>query len=259
LSFSSLVRHISEEVFDFIGFGKEWCNRLKLVVDELFMNAVRYGSTESKSTVHVFFSYDDQEIEFRIEDDGTGERKTSVEELRKTINKNIENNNVTQTSGRGLALIANLWTDHLDINESSYGGISISFKKGVETVPPPPPPLVQTVLKKKSDIKSKIPKKEKWAKGPDFTVKLHGEIDQANIDAVTLPVDEQITALPEKARLILDFSDVVYINSTFIGHLASWHNNVKQKGGQIVVRNANDEIRDVLDLVGLGRILTINT
>ncbi|MBU0578347.1 anti-sigma factor antagonist [Patescibacteria group bacterium] len=255
MSFSSLVRHISEEVFNFIGFGKEWCNRLKLVVDELFMNAVRYGSTADTSTVHVFFSYNDEEVEFSVEDDGSGTRKMSADELKALINKNVENNNVTQTSGRGLALIAKLWTDHLDIKQSSFGGLAISFSKHIETAPPPPPPLVQTVIYKPS---KSISEATKESKGPDFTVKLHGEIDQANIDAVTLPIDEQITALPESARLILDFGDVDYINSTFIGHLASWHNDVQKKGGQIVLKNVNDQIRDVLDLVGLEHVLTIN-
>lgn len=255
LHFSSLVRNIAEEVFSFAHFSKEWCNRLKLVVDELFMNAVRYGSTEDKSTVHIVFSYDDGHVGFEIEDDGTGSEKKSVEELKTVIQKNASKNDVTRTSGRGLALITSLWTDKLEVKNSSLGGIAISFVKKIETAPPSPPALVKIATPETPKVVPIQP--EKKPKGPEITIRLHGQIDQINIEKLTLPVEEQIAVLPEEAILILDFKEVDYINSTFIGHLASWYNNVKNKNGQIVVKNANNQIKDILDLVGLARVLNI--
>lgn len=265
LSYSALVRHISDEVFASIGFTKEWCSRLKLVVDELYMNAVRYGSMENKSIVRITFSYTDNEVEFKVEDDGTGEKRISVDELKKLIQNNAKNSTVTQTSGRGLALIANLWTDKLDVEPSSVGGIAIYFKKKIETTPPPAPPLLQTVMEtsvvpeaKKEPVKTEEKPVEPEVKGESFTIKLHGEIDQHNIEVLTQPVTDQVGTLPENSTLILDFTDVVYINSTFIGHLASWYNEVQNRKGRLEIRNANEQVMDVLDLVGLGRVLTIN-
>jgi anti-anti-sigma factor len=261
LRFSSITRSFAEEVFNFVGFSKEWCSRLKLVVDELFMNAVRYGSTEGKSTIHVVFLYDDNEVEFKIEDDGTGAKGISPEELKSIIAENANHSDVTKTSGRGLALITNLWTDKLDIGKSSYGGVSISFVKAIETTPPPAPPLIQAAISKHAEP---VPAPEQaqvteHPEGQSFTLKLSGEIDQLNIEKLALPVVEQIKTLPNGATLVLDFSAIEYINSTFIGHLASWYKDVQKKEGQIVLKNTNDQIKDVLDLVGLGRVLVLES
>ena len=91
LKFSSLVRHLTEGIFSNAGFSKEWGSRLKLVVDELFMNAVKYGSIEDKSTVHLVLSYNEEMVEFRIEDDGTGAQNISAEELTEIKNNNYYN------------------------------------------------------------------------------------------------------------------------------------------------------------------------
>ena len=72
-----------------------------------------------------------------------------------------------------------------------------------------------------------------------------------------MPVQEQLDVLPEGAKLVLDFTDVVYINSTVIGNLAAWHNDVAKKNAQMVLINANEQIKDVLNLVGLTHVLNI--
>ena len=260
------MRHLSEEVFHYVGFSKEWSNRLKLVVDELFMNAVRYGSMEDKSLVHVIFSYTDHDVEFKIEDDGTGSQKMTVEDLKSVIAKNANQKEVTKTSGRGLAMITSLWTDKLNISESSLGGIAITFVKKVEAGAPPPSPPIQPEVLEQIPVQPQVevaqPKSapiapEEAPKGPTITIELHGEIDQSNVDKLTAPVKEQIETLPEGAILNLDFKDVAYINSTVIGYLASWHNSVKAKKGMVILKNINDQIKDVLDLVGLSHILKI--
>ena len=204
LKFSSLVRHLTEEVFSYVGFTKEWSSRLKLVVDELFMNAVKYGSTEYKSIVHLVLSYNEEMVEFRIEDDGTGAQKMTAEELKARIKKNAVQNGITAISGRGLALITHLWTDKLNIEQSSAGGIAISFTKNIETTPPtPPPPLVLPTepidLKTEPAVHS-APLPVKQAEGPTVTVRLQGEIDQSNLEKLTLPVQEQLDVLPECAK-----------------------------------------------------------
>ncbi|MBN2087140.1 anti-sigma factor antagonist [Candidatus Peregrinibacteria bacterium] len=258
LKFSSLVRHMTEEVFSYIGFTKEWSSRLKLVVDELFMNAVKYGSTEDKSTVHIELLFDETMVEFRIQDDGTGLHKISVDDLKKRIQQNADSNDVTATSGRGLALITSLWTDELKVEEASIGGIAIYFMKKIETTSPPPMQIVESVEGQvEGQVEEQIEEPVVELKGPIITVKLQGEIDQSNLEKMTTPVKEKLDTLPEGAKLVLDFGDVIYINSTVIGHLAEWHNDAEKKKGKLVVINANDQIKDVLDLVGLSRVLNI--
>jgi len=90
LKLSSFVRCVSEEFFLHVGFVQEWAVRLKLVVDELFMNANHYGSAAEGGNVYISFEFDDNEITFRIEDEGKGKEKINAEELKKKIQKNSD-------------------------------------------------------------------------------------------------------------------------------------------------------------------------
>lgn len=266
LNHSSLVRHTADEVFAAAKFNKPWCSRLKLVVDELFMNAVRYGSTKDKSTVYATFEYDENGIQFTIEDDGTGENAISAEELQRKINENEQNTNLTRTSGRGLSMITKLWTDGMTIQKSQYGGIAINFAKKLETAagPPPPPPPPTGLIQQMVDQAAQVPEKPKAPaptseahkpKGPSYEIKLSGEIDQSNINEKTTPIYDQIEVMPDNSTLVLDFSELEYINSTFIGNLAAWYTTLHRKGGKVCLKNVNKEIQEVLSLVGLLEVL----
>ena len=259
LQFAAFIRNISNDVFELAGFNPGWCNRLKLVVDELFMNAVRYGSTENTSKVHIRFVYDDKKIEFIIADDGTGSKSVDVENLKKIIQKNINNTDFTRTSGRGLAMIAHLWTDELKVNKSTYGGTEVSFVKKVEISTTPklavesPTPIQKEKELTKAKVKSKSAKK-----GPSFTITLKEGIDQYNnINENLAPVYAQINNLPKGAVLTLDFKNIEYINSMFIANLASWYNVMNKKQGFLRLKNTNSQIKEVLELVGLEKIIPI--
>ena len=253
LRLSSMVRNIAEEIFCMAGFSKSWCSRLKLVVDELYMNAVKYGSVEMKSHVLIEFFYDDTDAGFTISDDGTGLKHMSVEELKATVEANANHNEVTNTHGRGLALIANLWTDGFVIDKSPQGGIRVAFTKKIVTTNPPPPPLMEFAVEMPAPAPEALPA----PKGPAVTVKLQGLSDQYNIEELFTPVFERAESMPENAVLTLDMKEVDYINSTFVGHLAQVYNILSRKRGQVVLENANRDVRDVLDLVGLGRVMQI--
>ena len=255
LRLSSMVRNIGEEIFCMAGFSKSWCSRLKLVVDELYMNAVRYGSTEMKSHVSIEFFYDDTNAGFTISDDGTGANHMTVSELKATVEANANRNEVTSTHGRGLALIANLWTDGFVIDKSPQGGIRVAFTKKIVTTNPPPPPLMEFAV----EMPAPEPKKAEPSlpKGPAVTVKLQGLSDQYDIGELFTPVFERAESMPENAVLTLDMKEVDYINSTFVGHLAQVYNILNKKHGQVILANANRDVRDVLDLVGLGRVMQI--
>ena len=274
LNHSALVRHIADEVFGDAKFSKPWCSRLKLVVDELFMNAVRYGSIKDTSIIYTTFMYDENGMEFTIEDDGTGEGTISAEELQKKISENEENTDLTRTSGRGLSMITKLWTDGMIISKSQYGGIAITFVKKLETAaelppaPPAPTGLIQQMVEQSTPAlapaqpvpmpapTSVAPStSESKPKGPSYEIKLSGEIDQSNIEEKVAPIYDQVEVMPEGGTLVLDFSELKYINSTFIGNLAAWHTSLNKKGGRVCLKNINDEIKEVLSLVGLLEIL----
>lgn len=255
LKFSSLVRRMSEEVFGYVGFTREWSDRLKLVVDELFMNANRYGSKQGESKIYMIFTFDENEVSFRIEDEGAGEKKLSAEELRKIVSKNHdEKEDLTKTSGRGLALISSLWTDTLTVEDGQHGGIAISFTKKLSPdAPPPPPPLVPAAAAPQKEVSPVAPQ------GVSETIKLTGEIDASNLAEKIQPVEEKVAALAKGSVLAIDCSELVYINSTVIGNFAAWHNQLQAKGGQLVLQHVNDQIREVLKLVGLSKVLYVES
>ena len=260
LNYSALIRHIADEVFEIAKFSKAWCSRLKLVADELFMNAVRYGSTEDKSLVYITFLFDENEIQFTIEDDGTGSHAISVEDLKNIIQENEKNADLTRTSGRGLSMITKLWTDQMSITKSQHGGIAISFVKSVkETAAPPPPPPAPELIQKAKKEAAPAPKIPVKKEGPIQEIKLSGEIDQSNIDAKMAPLYDQVEVMPEGGVLLLDFSELNYINSTFIGNLAALHKAIQKKQGQVRLKNVNEQIKEVLNLVGLLSVLEVET
>lgn len=252
------MRHVAEDVFDTIGFSKEWASRLKLVVDELYMNAVRYGSAGLSSQVEMFFEYDATHIQFSISDDGSGPEAKSAEELKTLIEQNMKEMEVTNTSGRGLTLIAQLWTDELDISPSPQGGITVRFSKKVEKTPPPHPPMIELMTKVPlpEEAPSQPEAEASKSTGPSITLKLNSELGEHSTPELTAPVDEKIESLPAGGSLVLDLADMDYINSTFIGNLAAWYNRIQAKKATLTLKNSNEQIQDVLDLVGLNRVLT---
>ncbi len=258
MEFSSLLRHVSEEVFQYVGFTTEWSNRLKLVVDELFMNANRYGSKADSGKIYANFLFENGQVVFQIEDEGLGEKKVTAQELRTLLDKNThEVADLTKTRGRGLALISALWTDELKIEDSLRGGLLIRFKKSVSHVAPPAPPKLQVV---DPMAEKQVPEQVGAVSplvhsGPRKIIALEGEIDADNIAEKIKPILSELVLMTNDSVLVLDCEKLTYINSTFIGHLAGWHNELSKKNGHLVLQHLSKDVKDILDLVGLGKVI----
>lgn len=243
---------MAADLFVAAGFDKTWASRLTLVVDELFMNAVYYGSKPDQTKVYVEFEYDSKSFTFSIEDEGAGEKKVSPEELFALIERNKKNKDLTRTSGRGLSMITGQWTDKSDIVKSEHGGLKLSFQKSIESKPAPAPDL-SAISKKMVPAKSAKPSVQSATGSKEIV--LSGEIDQANMKTQIAPVAHQVEMMEEGGVLTLDFSKVTYINSLFIGSLAAWHTHMQHKKGKIVLKNMNPQVKEVLDLVGLLKVV----
>lgn len=131
LGFSALSRKMSTALFEQLGLGDKEIFHLVLVIDELFMNAVKYGSDES-SSVHLDFSFIAGELlTVVIEDEGKGD-KCCASELKGKMALEFQHHSPDKTSGRGLAQIALNLTDSFEIEDSQYGGIKITFTKSLK-------------------------------------------------------------------------------------------------------------------------------
>jgi len=128
LAFSSLARKTAQELFEYLEMSDRDVFRLVLVIDELFMNAVKYGSDEN-SSVHITFSFIKNDLlTVIIEDEGKGDKCSAVE-LKGKMALEFQHHTPDKTSGRGLAQISLNLTDSFEIEDSQYGGIKILFTK----------------------------------------------------------------------------------------------------------------------------------
>lgn len=88
-----------------------------------------------------------------------------------------------------------------------------------------------------------------------IVVNFSGELDTTNIEAQGASILKLIEEQGKDLLLILDFKELKYMNSTAIGNLAQWYLKLKEIGGLLVIAQPNDDIRDILEVVGLaGRI-----
>ena len=83
---------------------------------------------------------------------------------------------------------------------------------------------------------------------------------EGRVDTVTAPDLEmkvsQVWAMPG-ITLVFDCEKVEYISSSGLRILLSAHKQVVAKGGKFILRNLNKDVRQVIDMTGFSRSLTI--
>jgi len=245
LRFSSGVREFVDEFCIYAHFNHTTSNQLKLIIDELFMNAVRYASGPDSDVV-VKLVYKNNLVKGQIEDAGEGKQKTTVEDLEKIILMQTNNNVLTKTSGRGLAQIVKAWTNKMEIFENAKGGLTISFEKEIKNQKKEKEITIDPFLKTpSSDFK-------------EFRFVFEGEISEENIKKNKKVVNDFLRKEhKENFRIVLDFKKLHYCNSLFIGQIADWYNKAKKLNGELVILNPNKDIIDIIDMVGLTKVIPI--
>lgn len=84
-------------------------------------------------------------------------------------------------------------------------------------------------------------------------VKIKGEIDLNNSKLLK----DEIKKLNEN-HVILDFSEVSYLDSSGIGVLISIHKNLQSKSGSLEIINIDKKIKELFDMVGLTKLMHIS-
>ena len=242
LSFSAAVRDIAVEAANIANFLPKQKNMLRLVVDEIFMNAIRYGSDEN-SSIFVEGVINEEQIVFAIEDEGKGENKTNAEDLKKIIQGETENVSLKKQHGRGLAQITSTLVKAFEVYDKPDGGLRIEF--------------VMERQEEKQEEKKPAPKKEEKLL-PEETLTFSGVIDMTNIHDISEQTEQILKNNEGKPfRLIFDLSELEYCNSIFLGQIAAWQNKLEDMGGEVVVLNPTRPVFEIIDLVGLTQILTV--
>lgn len=86
-------------------------------------------------------------------------------------------------------------------------------------------------------------------------VKFQGQLDESNVDENAKTIYKLIEEIPEFLFLIIDFSELEYMNSKSIGYLTDWYGKITSKNGNVVIAKAKDNIIDILQVVGLTQLI----
>jgi anti-anti-sigma factor len=91
--------------------------------------------------------------------------------------------------------------------------------------------------------------------GEQITVRLRGELDLNTADDLTTVLDECI-AHPTCRRVVVDLSEVTFIDSVTIGALVRAYNKAASAGHALSVIGATGSVHRILELAGVLDVLT---
>ncbi len=91
---------------------------------------------------------------------------------------------------------------------------------------------------------------------PLKVISLAGQLDETNVDAEAKKIYQVIDEMAVP-NLVLDFSELTYINSKAIGYVTDWYSRVAAKNGKVTIAKPQPNILDILKVVGITQIITI--
>ncbi len=92
--------------------------------------------------------------------------------------------------------------------------------------------------------------------GQELTIKLVGDLDHHGADETRDKIDEKIE--DEKFnKITIDFKKLDFIDSSGIGFVIGRYKNIRKRNGVIEIINANNKVRKILDMSGIGKIINI--
>ncbi len=87
-------------------------------------------------------------------------------------------------------------------------------------------------------------------------ISFEGTFDKAGHSEIRDELDKAVTEFSQKT-LAFNFSKLSYINSEGIGYLMEVHTHLIQNDKKLVIVGANDNVKDVLNTIGIAEIIPI--
>lgn len=94
---------------------------------------------------------------------------------------------------------------------------------------------------------------DKQLNGDELILSLEGELNTSTYQDFEMVITDSLKGIKS---LIIDFANLSYISSAGLRVLLIAQ-KVMDKQGKMVVRNINDDIRDIFNMTGFSTILTI--
>lgn len=93
-------------------------------------------------------------------------------------------------------------------------------------------------------------------KGTVLKVQMHGEIDHHAAAEIRTKVDAYITGSNVK-YLVMDFSQVDFMDSSGIGMVMGRYQNMKRLGGQLCIVGVQNSVKRILDMSGMTGVIPL--
>ena len=92
--------------------------------------------------------------------------------------------------------------------------------------------------------------------GRDLVVCICGELDHYKAEKIRAELDEAITRAGLK-RLIFDFSELTFMDSTGIGLLIGRYKRAKERGIDTAIYNPREGVSKILKLSGIYSVISV--
>lgn len=92
-----------------------------------------------------------------------------------------------------------------------------------------------------------------------FTAKLYGELDECSAEYVRMSLDKLLSDLNfvEKAKVVLDFSNVSFMDSTGIGVLLGRYKKFTKRNINIEIANPPAHVDKILKMSGIYSLMPL--
>ncbi len=94
------------------------------------------------------------------------------------------------------------------------------------------------------------------AKQRMLVMRLRGEIDHHTAGGIRKQLERELK-MSGAVNIALDFKEVTFMDSSGIGVIIGRYKTVRALGGSMVIYNASEQIRRLLDMSGIRRIAVI--
>lgn len=89
--------------------------------------------------------------------------------------------------------------------------------------------------------------------GEATVLRCEGRLTMAGAPTLRSAIDEEVT--DGRVRLVIDLADTSFVDSSGLGALVAGLKRTRQAGGDLRIASAQEQVRMVLDLTNLDRIL----
>ncbi len=86
-------------------------------------------------------------------------------------------------------------------------------------------------------------------------VRFVGDLDATNVESVVEEIFSLLNA--GTVRIVADFEKLRYVNSTGLGILLHFSKSAKEKGGSFMIANVNENVYEIIEIIGATTLLDI--